>query len=164
MLNTLLERRFRTLCSVCGRRIGPMAKRCVYCGAIREAGDPEVPPSTTCSLEKGAFHCEVQGDCALVTVNVLELRDAECWRALVPDILWLLEGRSVRLLILDCSRVGTMSSMFFGQMVRVRKALVSRKVQLRICGLSAAACEAFQTCRLDKIIPVYGSLEDALTA
>jgi anti-anti-sigma factor len=99
-----------------------------------------------------------------VTICLPELREAERWSTLVPGVLWLLEGRPVRLLVLGCSNVVAMSSMFFGQMIRLRKALASRTVQLRICGLSPAAREAFQICKLDKIIPVYESPEDALTA
>jgi anti-anti-sigma factor len=178
MLKTSLHESARTLCAVCGRSIGRAAKRCVYCGSIPE---PRVPQGRNVSrqsgvnpeahshgpslyLKKGSFQLEVEDGFALVTAHVRELREPERATELVADILWLLEGQPVRVLIMDFSNVVALSSVFFGQLIQIRKAMDLRHVHMRMCGLAPAAREAIQICRLDKLIPVYDSLKDALKA
>ncbi len=177
MLKTLDRNSAGTHCTLCDPGIGRAAKRCIGCEAISERQHPQGRnlPRQTAGVasraplrgsflfrKKGLFQLEAEDGFALVTIEVYELREPERASALVSDILWLLKAWEVRVLIMDFGNVTVHSSVFIGQLIQLRNALDVRNIQIRLCGLAPEARKAFQICRLDKLIPVYGSLEDAL--
>jgi anti-sigma B factor antagonist len=64
-------------------------------------------------------------------------------------------------LILDLSRVDFIDSSGLGAILAVRKQLANGR-ELVICGATDAVASMFKLTRMDRVFPVYRSLEDAL--
>jgi anti-anti-sigma factor len=65
-------------------------------------------------------------------------------------------------MVIDMHEVTFLPSILMGELVRLHKRLATHNGRLRICGLSHECTEALHACRLDQVLPTYGSLEEAL--
>lgn len=81
----------------------------------------------------------------------------------VADKIWSLADRHfVYRLVLEMDDVAMLPSRLMGQLVMLQKRVLQRDGALRLCGLSPECAQALRFCRLDKALPNYGSLEDAV--
>ena len=69
------------------------------------------------------------------------------------------EGERV---VVDFSELTKLASIFLGRLTLVNGALSERGVELRLCGLNPQMAEVVTICRLDRILKLYPTLEEAL--
>ncbi|MCC6493940.1 MAG: STAS domain-containing protein [Pirellulales bacterium] len=81
----------------------------------------------------------------------------------MADKMWSLADRHfVYRLVLEMDDVDILPSRLMGQLIMLQKRVLQRDGALRLCGLSPECAQALRFCRLDKALPNYGSVEDAV--
>lgn len=74
----------------------------------------------------------------------------------------LLEQERLTRFILDLKRVNIIDSMGNGELVSIYRALQKRNATMALCGMSQINREAFSLSRLDKILNIYPTVDDAI--
>jgi anti-sigma B factor antagonist len=64
-------------------------------------------------------------------------------------------------IILDCSRLGYLSSAAIGSLVKLQARLRKRGGEVKLAGLYGAAADVIRLVRLDKLLHIYGDIEFA---
>ncbi|MDA0837064.1 MAG: STAS domain-containing protein [Planctomycetota bacterium] len=72
------------------------------------------------------------------------------------------EQNPAGILILDLSKVVTISSIVIGRIFRARKALIDSGGELRIVASNPNLLSVLNVCRLDKIVDIRATLDEAL--
>lgn len=68
------------------------------------------------------------------------------------------------LLVLDLSELSGLTSLAVSQFVMLHRAVRSRGGQIRIGGCSDEVRLVLERCKLDSVIPIFGSVDDAIAA
>ncbi|MBF0288649.1 MAG: STAS domain-containing protein [SAR324 cluster bacterium] len=75
-----------------------------------------------------------------------------------------LEDESVKAIVLNFSKVDFIDSSGIGLVVSIFKALQGRQAKFALCHLSKKNTEIFSMTRLDKILSIYGTEDEALAS
>lgn len=98
----------------------------------------------------------------VVTVPDLQITSAESstdvWHAISRLIL---PGAGIRL-VLDCSQVRFLSSTALGGRMRISRKVRSSGSKLRLCSVTASVLDVLKLTRMDKVIEICTSREEAL--
>jgi len=70
----------------------------------------------------------------------------------------------VRKLIIDCSRLGYVSSIGIASLIRLYKRVVERGGQVKLSGVQAPLSRLLEITRLNQVFQIYPTLDDALAA
>jgi anti-anti-sigma factor len=116
----------------------------------KQMNSRRVPVSIT--SEKGAVIVQVFAD-------GLSFEELESFGQMLQDAA---EQNATGILILDLSKVVTISSIVIGRIFRARKALVESGGELRIVASNPNLLTVLNVCRLDKIVGICATLEEAL--
>jgi anti-anti-sigma factor len=82
---------------------------------------------------------------------------------IAKDIQTAIEKYRVQLVVLNLTGVKQLSSQMFGQMLHLRKYMMDRKGELRLCCMTDGVLKAFKLCRFDKLIKHYDTEDAAVT-
>jgi anti-anti-sigma factor len=63
--------------------------------------------------------------------------------------------------ILDFSGVKQLSSQMFGTILQLQKYTQARNATLCVCAMTGNVLKAFKLCRLDKVVPLFATEDDA---
>jgi anti-anti-sigma regulatory factor len=97
---------------------------------------------------------------AICELNALRIADLAAIKQVEDELMITAEKQKIDYMIVDCSRVKNISSMFFSMLLRTRKTIGATK--LRVSGMNKDLRTAYKACRMDAIIPVYDSIDSAL--
>jgi len=92
--------------------------------------------------------------------HVRELADVE---KIMAEILETVENRALRCVVLNFSRVRMLTSSFLGKLVMLHKKLKESNIELRACCAEKPVFEGFRICKLQKLIPISKTEQDALS-
>lgn len=67
-------------------------------------------------------------------------------------------------MLLDMHGVAFMSSAMIGKIVLLNKTCKAKKTAIKLCNVSSSVTEVFELTRLNKVLSIYGSAEEALAA
>jgi anti-anti-sigma regulatory factor len=95
--------------------------------------------------------------CDLLAPRIAELAAI---KQVEDELIKCAEDQKIACMIIDCSRVKNISSMFFSMLLRIRKSV--GEVKLRVSGMNKDLRSAYKACRMDDIIPAFDSVGDAL--
>lgn len=73
-----------------------------------------------------------------------------------------IDHRHGRQVVLEMNEVAFFSSALMGELIRLHKRIAVAGGRMRLCGLQEHPSEALHTMRLDQMIDVFGSREEAL--
>ena len=73
-----------------------------------------------------------------------------------------IDRRGTHNAVIEMQEVSFLPSSLMGELVRLHKRLATHSGHLRLAALRHNCAEALHTCRLDTVLPVYASSEDAL--
>ena len=69
----------------------------------------------------------------------------------------------VKLLVINFARLRQVTSALLGKLIRLNRDLKKLGIALRICSMAPEVEQAFRICRLDKLIPHFGTEAEALS-
>jgi len=72
------------------------------------------------------------------------------------------DSYAFKMMVLNFSRVKSMTSAFLGKIVRLNNALKARKIALRACSMNGAVEECFKLVKLQKLVPLFKSEKEAI--
>jgi anti-anti-sigma factor len=67
-----------------------------------------------------------------------------------------------RRVVVNLSRLRSVSASFLGMLVRLHRRLVSTQAALKICGLRRESLEVFHVTKLDKVLSIHYNEQNAL--
>lgn len=77
---------------------------------------------------------------------------------------YVLRGGSARTVTIDLSSADDATTSAFARLVLLRRELLRRGGDLRLCGLRCRAARLYQVSRLDHVLPLAGSCEESIAA
>jgi anti-sigma B factor antagonist len=66
--------------------------------------------------------------------------------------------------LLDLDGVAFLASAMIGKLVLLNKKCKAKKTEIKICHVASSVMEVFEVTRLNKVLSIYGSAEEALAA
>jgi len=81
---------------------------------------------------------------------------------LFEEIEELIEGHKIKLLVLNCGRLHSATSAFFGKLVRLSELCKKHNIKFHLCCLQDAVKEGFKVLKLHKLLKVYDTEAEAL--
>ncbi|HRU04223.1 MAG TPA: STAS domain-containing protein [Candidatus Brocadiia bacterium] len=105
---------------------------------------------------------EAQQDAALIRVHVKSISDPALVQTISDAVKAAAALPGARIVALDVGEVAMFTTVFLGRLVSLRKTLKGLGVELRLCRPSPHVRESLNYCKLDRLIPVYGAVAEAL--
>ena len=113
-------------------------------------------------LQKTRIKADIASEQAVINFLSSHVRDQSDVLKIEQEILAVAESYDLRLMVLDFSMLQHMTSAFLARLITLNKELCALEITLRVCGMSADMEKAFDLCRLDKIIPMFATEEEAV--
>ncbi len=107
---------------------------------------------------------ELKGEVRLLAIDVVRLIDAETIDQCYREIAAVLDKSEESHVLLDFGRVGFMSSMALGMLIRVNKRCKEYKVSLKLCGIAPDIHQVFKITGMDKIFDIHADAASAIAA
>ena len=107
------------------------------------------------------IQCDVIGDRVTVCFlnhDIIDVCDAD---AVVNEIEEMIAISRPCLVILDFTNVRHMGSRMFGHMLHLQKVVQKHGGKLRVCAMDANIERTFTLCRLERIIPLFKTADEA---
>lgn len=89
--------------------------------------------------------------------------DSHVSSAFADDLQRVIDG-GARKLVIDCSRLGYVSSIGIAALIRLYKKVVERGGHVKLVGVQGPLARLLEITRLDQVFRTYPALEDALRA
>jgi anti-sigma B factor antagonist len=89
--------------------------------------------------------------------------DSHVSSAFADDLQRVIDG-GVRKLVIDCSRLGYVSSIGIASLIRMYKKVVERDGHVKLVGVQGPMARLLEITRLNQVFQTYPALEDALAA
>lgn len=106
-------------------------------------------------------HRTEEGVCIVALKGNFALEEASAVKNYLKP---LIQDEKTRRLIINLTEVDFIDSSGMGVIVTTFKGLRDRKAQLKLCGLNKGAQEVFEMTKLDEIVDIHETEEDALSA
>ena len=103
-----------------------------------------------------------QGDVGAATVSAAQLVAASDVSGVTNEVISFADDGEFKIMALDLSAVGQVSSLFLGTLMRLNKHLAERGAVLRLCGLQGGVSTAIRASLIDKIIDVFEDMDSAI--
>ena len=113
-------------------------------------------------VQKTKISATVDSEKAIVRFLPTAIRDMADAQKVLDEIQDVAYNYKIGLLVLDFSRLKQMTSAFLSKLITLNKSLAQAQIKLRLCGMSPEVEEAFRICKLQKIIPLFATEEEAL--
>lgn len=113
-------------------------------------------------LQKTRIKADITSEQAIINFLSSYVRDQTDVLKIEREILSVAENYNLRLMVLDFSALQHMTSAFLAKLITLNKELRALDVTLRVCGMSSEVEQAFRLCRLEKIIPMFATEEEAV--
>ena len=107
---------------------------------------------------------DLKGEVRLLAIDAVRLVDAETIDQCYREIAAVLDKSEESHVLLDFGRVGFMSSMALGMLIRVNKRCKEYKVSLKLCGIAPDIHQVFKITGMDKIFDIHADAASALVA
>lgn len=107
---------------------------------------------------------ELKGEVRLLAIDAVRLVDAETIDQCYREIAAVLDKSEESHVLLDFGRVGFMSSMALGMLIRVNKRCKEYKVSLKLCGIAPDIHQVFKITGMDKIFDIHADAASAIAA
>ncbi len=107
---------------------------------------------------------EVKGEVRLLSIDATRLVDTEAIDQCYREVAAALDQSEEGCVLLDFSRVGFMSSMALGMLVRVNKRCKEYKVSLKLCGIVPEIMQVFKITGMNKIFDIHANAEAAIAS
>ena len=107
---------------------------------------------------------ELKGEVRLLALDAVRLVDAETIDQCYREIAAVLDKSEESHVLLDFGRVGFMSSMALGMLIRVNKRCKEYKVSLKLCGIAPDIHQVFKITGMDKIFDIHADAASAIAA
>lgn len=101
------------------------------------------------------------GGIAVVRLNFKRLRDPADANVIAQELSAIADRDDVRAVLINLAVIEHFSSSFIGVLASLRKRLSEGGRKLAVCRLRPEPLRVFRICRMDAIIPVYDSEEEA---
>lgn len=116
--------------------------------------------------EQTAFHminARLEGDVAIVTFRgTNSMFEGDKVENVTLELFDLIEVSPTKKFLLDLGNIYYMSSAMLAQLVRIQRAIQTKKGRLRLCSPRPAIQEAFKVSRFDKLFEIYQDVPLAL--
>ncbi len=107
---------------------------------------------------------QLKGEVRLLAIDAVRLVDVETIDQCYREIAAILDKSEESHVLLDFGRVGFMSSMALGMLIRVNKRCKEYKVSLKLCGIAAEIQQVFKITGMDKIFDIRADADSAIAA
>ncbi|MBU4272306.1 MAG: type I polyketide synthase [Planctomycetes bacterium] len=107
---------------------------------------------------------ELKGEVRLLAIDAVRLVDVETIDQCYREIAAVLDKSEESHVLLDFGRVGFMSSMALGMLIRVSKRCKEYKVSLKLCGIAPEIHQVFKITGMDKIFDIHADAASAIAA
>ncbi|MBN1394677.1 MAG: acyltransferase domain-containing protein [Pirellulales bacterium] len=107
---------------------------------------------------------ELKGEVRVLTIEPARLVDSETIDQCYREIAAALDKCEENHVVLNFSRVGFMSSMALGMLVRVNKRCKEYKVSLKLSGIASEIREVFKITGMDKLFEIHSDAEAAIAS
>jgi len=113
-------------------------------------------------VKKTRILAQITRDHAVVHFTVTHLRELPDVQRIVDEIEAVVAQHKVPLVVLNFSRLQQMTSAFLSKLISLNKTLRQSEVALRLCGMNPEVERAFRICKLEKVIPLFATEDEAL--
>ena len=114
-------------------------------------------------LQKSKIWADITNDQVVVRflpTSIREMSDAQKVIEEVNEIAY--NYHNLKLMVINFARLKQMTSAFLSKLITLNKSLAQTGVTLRVCCMTPEVEEAFKICKLQKIIPLYATEEEAI--
>ena len=113
-------------------------------------------------VQKTKITATVDSEKAIVNFLPTAIRDMADAQKVLDEIQDVAYNHKIGLLVVDFSRLKQMTSAFLSKLITLNKSLAQAGIKLRLCSMAPDVEEPFRICRLQKIIPLFATEEEAL--
>lgn len=110
------------------------------------------------------FNIEVVDDVTIVTLLAPRIVTEIDVSSVSDQLFHLARSSESPNLLLNCSRLRTMSSSLLGKLVQLNKLVQTSGGRVKLCCLAPGLQEAFQITLLDQVLPIHADSTEALLA
>jgi anti-sigma B factor antagonist len=107
---------------------------------------------------------EPHGNVIVAKVLYYSLLDEEANRMVNRQLAGLVETLGQRCFVLDCGQVAGLTSAMLTQLITFRNKVAGAGGQLALCAVTPEVRDLFALSRLDRVIPIYATKQDAVAA
>ncbi len=112
--------------------------------------------------ENPKISVEYVGDIAVVTPSQDKILEEADIQSLESSMLPLIDNEGVKKMVIDFTEVKFLSSAVLGLLIRVSKKIYEKDGSLRLCCIGDKILEIFRITRLDKVLEIDESRQQAL--
>jgi len=105
---------------------------------------------------------DIEADHVVVSFKSLRLREQNEIESVSQELEGLIDAHDFRVMVLNFQDVRMLTSSFLGRLLMLRRRLKSRNIELRACNMQEEVFEGFNVLKLQKLIPVFDSINEAL--
>lgn len=113
-------------------------------------------------VQKTKITATVDSEKAIINFLPTAIRDMADAQKVLDEIDEIAYNYKIKLLVVDFSRLRQMTSAFLSKLITLNKSLTQAGIKLRLCCMSPEVEEAFRICKLQKLIPLFATEEEAL--
>ena len=103
-----------------------------------------------------------QGGVSVVSLLNKRMLDASNIQALYDELLSLVTEKGIRKMVINLHGVNYLSSAVLGKLISLVKTLKREKGALGLCDIHPNVAEIFKVTQLDKVIPIYKNVQEAV--
>jgi anti-anti-sigma factor len=103
-----------------------------------------------------------KGSVGLATILAPQIVTTADVSTFADGVIAFADNSGFMVMVLNLSKVESVSSPFFGTLIRLSKHLAERGANLRLCCLRKAVALALQACMMDKLLDIYPDQESAI--
>jgi len=110
---------------------------------------------------KDSVVCRTRDGVAVVAFRYEQVVTPAEANQVMEDLESIAEVEPLTEMILDCSQLKFVTSVFLGKLAAMSKLLRDRDAILKVSAMKHDVRQAFTICRLDRVIPLFDSVEKA---
>lgn len=113
-------------------------------------------------IQKTKITATVDSEKAIVRFLPTAIRDMADAQKVLDEIEDVAYNCKIEMLVVNFSRLKQMTSAFLSKLITLNKSLAQAGIKLRLCRMTPEVEEAFRICKLQKVIPLFATEEEAL--
>ena len=115
------------------------------------------------NVKKSQIVADITGKQAIIHFRPTHVQEQGVAQKIATEIQAVADTYDVDLVVINFARIQHMTSAFIGRLISLNKSLKDAGIKLRLCCMAAKVTEAYRICKLQKVIPLYGTEAKALS-
>ena len=113
-------------------------------------------------IQKTKIFADIAGEQMIVRFLSPSMREMSDAQKVIEELSDIVYNYEVKLVVINFAKLKQMTSAFLSKLITLNKTLAQSSIKLRLCCMAPAVEQAFKICKLEKIIPLYKTEEEAL--